>query len=130
MLTRQQYDFIKYLAQPDQGGLTMAEIAEEVGVSERTLYNWKNNETFQKELKRTILKYSLEGMPKVMEAIERGITEDRNAAMARLWTEMQGLTSKDRSTDESAPDDYDIESMRKRIEEYRKRHTNVVSIDQ
>lgn len=49
-LTDKQRHAVKLLAFKAENGLTNAEIAKEVGVSTRTLYNWKNARAFQAEL--------------------------------------------------------------------------------
>lgn len=122
MLSPEQYEAIKYLAQPKQGGFTLAEIAEKVGVSERTIYNWKNSEAFQKEFKRIVLKHSYEDMPEIMEAVKKAIVENRNAAMFRHWAEVQGLIKGDKGASGQQTDAGDIEDMKRRIEEYRNRN--------
>ena len=46
---------VKMLAQ----GYTIKETAEVVGVTDRTIYNWKNNEAFEAELDRLSVTYGL-----------------------------------------------------------------------
>lgn len=49
-LTEQQKQAIDYLVLRDQYGMTMEDVAEAVGVSSRTLRNWRNDKLFNKEL--------------------------------------------------------------------------------
>src|SRR5699024_10344091 len=83
-LSPQQQQAVQWLALPGKGGLTYAEIAEEVGVSRRTLYEWRNSKVFESEVKRKIIKYSSRRLPDMMKAITEAIIKDRNAAAMKL----------------------------------------------
>lgn len=90
-LTPEQYIAIGYLAQPQQGGKTVAEIAKECNVSERTIYNWKNDSAFEKELIAQMRRNVRDMIPAVNKAMFDTAVKDGNAAAAKLLFQQVGL---------------------------------------
>ena len=90
-LTTEQYIAIGYLAQPQQGGKTVAEIAKECNVSERTIYNWKNDSAFEKELIAQMRRNVRDMIPAVNKAMFDTAVKDGNAAAAKLLFQQVGL---------------------------------------
>ncbi|AUM66383.1 hypothetical protein C0R09_18695 [Brevibacillus laterosporus] len=90
-LTTEQYIAIGYLAQPQQGGKTVAEIAKECNVSERTIYNWKNDSAFEKELIARMRRNVRDMIPAVNKAMFDTAVKDGNAAAAKLLFQQVGL---------------------------------------
>ena len=90
-LTEAQYRAIVLLSQPKKGGLTYAEIAEEVGVDERTLRRWRNKDEFNEELKKAIMRDTLDRLPEVMASVPDHIINDGNAAMLRTLLQAHGM---------------------------------------
>ncbi|WP_217587010.1 phBC6A51 family helix-turn-helix protein [Lentibacillus saliphilus] len=133
-LDARHYRAINFLAQPDRGGLTLEQVAKECGVTLRTIHNWKNDPAFSRELKKTIIRYTQDDLPKVMKAMVKSATEDRNAAMVKLILQMNDMlpsgsdTVDDRLGGKASVND--IEDMQKRIEEFRSRKNNVVKMKQ
>ncbi|MGG0757552.1 phBC6A51 family helix-turn-helix protein [Brevibacillus laterosporus] len=90
-LTTEQYIAIGYLAQPQQGGKTVAEIAKECNVSERTIYNWKNDSAFEKELLAQMRRNVRDMIPAVNKAMFDTAVKEGNAAAAKLLFQQVGL---------------------------------------
>jgi predicted transcriptional regulator len=90
-LSPEQYVAIGYLAQPHNGGKTIAEIAQECGVSERTIYNWKNDEAFEKELIAQMRRNVRDMIPAVNRAMFDTAIKEGNAAAAKLLLQQVGL---------------------------------------
>lgn len=90
-LKLEQYEAIAYLNQPKRSRLTVEEIAERVGVSRKTIFNWKRDPAFDFELKRSIVARTQDKLPEAMDAIADAVIEDRNAAMAKILLEAHGM---------------------------------------
>lgn len=117
-LNDKQYAAIAILSQPKRGGLTYDQVAEQVGVSRTTLAEWRKRDDFNDELKRQIMRDTIERLPEVMASIPDHIINDGNAAMFRTLLQAQGLlTEKVEVATQSAGNDIDaikadIERMR------------------
>ncbi|WP_432352721.1 phBC6A51 family helix-turn-helix protein [Sporosarcina sp. A2] len=92
-LSAAQLRAIEYLALPNNGGLSYAEVAAEVGVDERTLRRWRQKDAFYTELKQTIVRNTAGDLPRVMAAIPDLILKDGNAAMLRVLLQAHGMLS-------------------------------------
>lgn len=104
-----QYAAIELLALPKRGGLTYEQVAEEVGCDRSTLRNWRNDDDFNEELKRKIMRNTLDRMPEVLDSIPDHIINDGNAAMFRtllqahsMLTEKHEVSTTDNNTDADA----------------------------
>lgn len=107
-LNDKQYAAIAILSQPKRGGLTYEQVAEEVGVSRTTLAEWRKRDDFNDELKRQIMRDTIERLPEVMASIPDHIINDGNAAMFRTLLQAQGLlTEKVEVTAQSSGNDID-----------------------
>lgn len=76
-LSEKQIAAIEYLALPKLGGKTYEQIAEEVGVSDRTLRNWRNDDTFVAELNKKIVRNTQERLPEVFAAAIDGVIKEK-----------------------------------------------------
>ncbi|WNF06380.1 phBC6A51 family helix-turn-helix protein [Brevibacillus borstelensis] len=90
-LTPEQYTAIQYLAQPDNGGKTVTEIAQECGVSVSTLYAWRRKPDFQREIIAETRRNLVNVLPKVNAAMTEAAVDDKNAAAAKLIYQQLGL---------------------------------------
>lgn len=90
-LNDKQYAAIAILSQPKRGGLTYEQVAEQVGVSRRQLQEWRKDDVFNDELKRQIMRDTIDRLPDVMASIPDHIINDGNAAMFRTLLQAQGL---------------------------------------
>lgn len=117
-LSDKQQAAIAILAQPKRGGLTYEQVAEQVGVHRDTLLIWRKQDDFNDELKREIMRSTLDRLPEVMASIPDHIINDGNAAMFRTLLQAQGLlTEKVEVQSQNKTDDIDaikaeIERMR------------------
>ncbi|PEL06727.1 phBC6A51 family helix-turn-helix protein [Bacillus sp. AFS017336] len=89
----EQYIAIQYLAQPKNGGLTIEEIAKKCGVSRATVFNWRKQPLFEKELKAEMVRQSRNRLPEVIEALTDMVIKGGNAAAAKLLLQMNGMLS-------------------------------------
>jgi predicted transcriptional regulator len=113
-LSELQIAAIEYLALPQRGGLTYEEIAAKVGVSDRALRNWRNDDTFADALvKRTIMN-AKEYLPEIMASIPRHIIEDGNAAMFRTYMQSIGALT-DRVEVDAKGAGVDMDAIRAQI---------------
>lgn len=120
-LNELQLAAIEFLSVPKRGGLTYEQIANKVGVSAVTLYKWRHNDDFNDELKREIVRKTIDRLPEVMEAVPDIIINDGNAAMLRTLLQAHGLLTDKVEVDNKTGTDSDIESMKAEIERIRNR---------
>lgn len=107
-LNDKQYAAIALLALPKRGGMTYEQVAERVGVHRDTLLAWRKDDAFNDELKRTIMRNTIDDLPEIMASIPRHIIEDGNAALFRTLMQAQGLlTDKVEITTDNKANDVD-----------------------
>jgi len=114
-LNEMQYAAIAILSQPKRGGLTYEQVAERVGVHRDTLLAWRKNDKFNDELKRTIMRATIDDLPEIMASIPRHIIEDGNAALFRTLMQAQGLLT-DKVEVTTTVGANDVDSMKAEIE--------------
>lgn len=90
-LTDKQYAAIALLSLPKRGGLTFAEVAERVGVSDRALRTWRNDDKFNNELKAQVMRNSIDDLPDIVASFKTHIVEQGNAALARTFMQALGM---------------------------------------
>lgn len=114
-LTEAQLQAIKYLALPNKGGMSYEEVAEKVGVTDRTLRTWRNDDRFNDELKRKIMRDTIDDLPEIIYSLKDHIVKDGNAAMLRTLLQAHSmLTEKvEVSTDNKAND---VDAIKAEIE--------------
>jgi transposase-like protein len=119
-LRTEQYEAIALLALPKEQRPTIAEIAKKVGVGERTIYDWKRNETFQTELKREITRNTQARLPELMEAlIDHGI--GGNAAAAKLILQANGMLTEKVEMNTTVTDGSgDVDALKARLAEMKR----------
>lgn len=114
-LNDKQYAAIAILSLPKRGGLTYKQVAEEVGVAESTLHEWRKQNAFDSELKREIVRNTLDRFPEVMASVPDHIINDGNAAMFRTLLQAYGLLTEkvEVTTDAKASD---VDAIKAEIE--------------
>lgn len=117
-LSELQVAAIEYLSVPKRGGLTYAEIAEQVGVSERTLLRWRDDDTFHNALNRKIVRSLSDRLPEVVESIADHIIIDGNAALYRTTLQALGLLTEKVEVDTKGSG-VDTGAMKAEIERFR-----------
>lgn len=118
-LNEKQYAAITLLSVPKRGGLTYEQIADQVGVSRRTLQEWRKSDDFTAELKNEIVRNTLDSLPEIMESIPRHIIDSGNAALFRTLLQAHGLLTERVELDTKGSNAGDVEAMRAKIEELR-----------
>lgn len=119
-LNEKQIAAIALLSAPKRGGLTYKQIAEEVGVAEKTIHEWRKLDHFNEEIKKQVLRNSVDRLPEIFDSIPDHITKEGNAAMFRTFLQSLGmLTEKVEVNDGSKTTD--IDEMKARLAEMRER---------
>lgn len=113
-LNDKQYAAIAILSQPKRGGLTYEQVAERVGVERTTLYHWRKDDLFNDELKRQIMRDTIDRLPEVMASIPDHIINDGNAAMFRTLLQAQGLLT-DKVEVSTQGNTEDIDAMKAKL---------------
>jgi AcrR family transcriptional regulator len=123
-LNERQYAAIALLATPKRSGLTYDEVAERVGVSRQTLYEWRNLDHFNEEMKKQVLRNAVEHLPDMFASVPKHVIEDGNAALFRTYIQSLGmLTEKvevDNKGGNTASDIDDMKAQIARMREQRK----------
>lgn len=112
---------INYLALPRRGGLTMQQIADEAQVSRQTVYDWLDNPVFAAELKKRMIRNTRDAMPNMINEAMKGVTEDRNAAMFKLFLEMNDMLANDINVGDKLDEAGDLDAVKARIAEFERR---------
>lgn len=121
-LNAEHYIAIKWLAQPKQGGLTVEQIAEKAGVSRATVFNWRKEPLFERELKREMVRRSQDRLPELIESLSEIAIRDGNAAMAKLALQINGLlTDKVEVETKTSANTIDYDSLDAEIAAFGKR---------
>jgi AcrR family transcriptional regulator len=120
-LNTEQYHAIKLLAQPKQGGLTAEQIAKEVGVSRATIFNWKNDALFDRELKAEMKRNAQSRLPEVLDNIYRVAAETENAAMAKLVLQLNDMLTERHEVAAVVGDTVDYEGLDDEITAFQER---------
>jgi transposase-like protein len=121
-LKPEQLQAVKYLAQPKQGGLTHEQIAEKVGVSRQTLYNWRRGIEFNDEIKREINRNTMHRIPDVIDSLLTQATKENQPsakAAELLLKTVSMLNDRLEVEDRTKKDDNqatDIDAMKAEIE--------------
>lgn len=90
-LNAEHYIAIGELARVKSERKTAEEIAALCGVSRATIFNWKKDPLFERELKRQIVRNGQSMLPEVIDNMYRVAAETENAAMAKLVLQMNDL---------------------------------------
>ena len=120
-LETSHYIAINYLSLPNKGGYTMQEIAEEADISRSTLYSWLDNPVFAAEMKRRMIRNSRNLLPGMIEEAAKGVTEDRNAAMFKLFLQMNDMLTDAVQVSDKLDSAGDVDAIHQRIQEYKDR---------
>lgn len=116
-LNAEHYIAIEYLSQPRKAGKSDVEIAAECGVTDRTLRNWKKDPLFERELKRQIVRNTIDRLPDIFESVPDIIIRDGNAAMFKTLLQTHDmLTDRVEVQTNDNGKGVDIDEMRARLE--------------
>lgn len=118
-LSEKQYAAIEYLSLPKRGGMTYEQIAEEVGITDRTLRDWRKEDAFNEELKRQVVRNTLDRLPEIMASTADHIINDGNAAMFRTLLQAHGMLTERVEVDNKSAGATDVDAMKAEIERMR-----------
>lgn len=118
-LSEKQYAAIEYLSLPKRGGMTYEQIAEEVGITDRTLRDWRKEDAFNEELKRQVVRSTLDRLPEIMASTADHIINDGNAAMFRTLLQAHGMLTERVEVDNKSAGATDVDAMKAEIERMR-----------
>lgn len=113
-LSDKQYAAIALLAVPKRGGLTYEQVAEEVGVTDDTLRTWRRQDAFNDELKREIVRRTLDRLPEIMDSVPDHVINDGNAALFRTLLQAHGMLT-DKVEVEQKGGSIDVDAIRERL---------------
>lgn len=114
-LSPEQYAAIAILSLPKRGGMTYEQVADQVGVDVRTLHRWRSDDRFNDELKRKIMRDTLDRLPEVQASIPDHIINDGNAAMYRTMMQSLGLLTDKVEVETTQKGAVDIEAIRAKL---------------
>lgn len=123
-LTTQQLEYIKIKSDPETRilGLTEKQIAEKIGIHERTLYLWKKIPEIRKAIVKESMLASVDSLPTILHEVYKIATHDidkevsgaAKIAALKLWMSCHGfLEGGDPDKDE--PKDRAAQSFEDRI---------------
>lgn len=115
-LSEKQLAAVALLALPGRGGMTYEEIAEKVGVSRQTLHAWRNQDEFNEEIKKQVLRNAVEHLPDMYAAIPRHVIEDGNAAFFRTYIQSLGMLTEHVEIENKSNTDTNIDQIKADIE--------------
>lgn len=113
-LSESQYAAIAILSQPKRAGLTYEQIAEQLGISTVTLFRWRRDDRFNDELKREIMRSTIDRLPEVMASVPDHIINDGNAAMLRTLLQSHDMLT-DKVEVETNDKAIDIDAIRAKL---------------
>lgn len=119
-LSEKQYAAVALLSQPKRAGLTYEEVAEKVGIARSTLQEWRKDEAFNDEIKRQVMRNTLDTLPEVMASISEHIINDGNAAMFRTLLQAHGMLTDKVEVENKNAGGTDVDAMKAEIERMRK----------
>jgi len=119
-LNEKQIAAITLLSLPKRGGLTYEEIAEKVGIARSTLQEWRKDDKFNEELKRQIVRNTLDDLPEIMSSIPKHIINDGNAALFRTLLQAHGMLTDKVEVETKGNSNTDVDTMKAEIERMRK----------
>lgn len=120
-LSDKQYAAIAILSLPKRGGMTYEQISDELGISSETLRRWRNEDAFNEELKRNIMRSTIDRLPEIMESVPDHIIDQGNAAMFRTLLQAHGLLTEKHEVTSGQNDAKDLEEMKAELAEFKKR---------
>ena len=118
-LSADHYVAIEWLSLPNKGGKTYEQIAEICGVTARTIENWRKDDTFDRELKRAIIRNNSARLPELVESLTDIAIKDGNAAMAKLALQVNGMLTDKVEVETKGNEGVDIEALKRRLETLR-----------
>lgn len=113
-----QLHAIEILAIPGRMGLTLKEVAAEVGCDESTLHRWRKEDHFYEAVRMSAIRQIGDKYPDLIKAGYDMVIRDGNAAALRTMLDLHGdLAPQKIEVTQTGGDS--VEDVRKRVEEMR-----------
>lgn len=100
-----------------EGTYTMQEIADEVGISRRQLYNWLEMDEFKTAYNNMVINHGKNRLREVMDSMYDAAIDERSAAAAKLILEAHEILNKKQTQDVNVHVDnnIDFKSIREQL---------------
>jgi hypothetical protein len=119
-LNAEHYIAIGELAKPKAERKTHEEIAKLAGVHRSTIFEWKKDPLFERELKRQIVRNTIDTLPDIFAAVPQHIIKDGNAALFKTLLQTHDmLKDKVEIETKTAEGGVDRDELRARLERLR-----------
>lgn len=112
-LNERQYAAIALLARCPS--MTYEDVAKEVGCGVSTLRLWRNDDTFNDELKRQVMREVVGDLPRVMASVPAHIVDGGNAAMFRTFLQSLGMLTEKHEVESKDSGRGDLDAIRAEI---------------
>ena len=122
VMNEKQWTAIAILATPGRGNMTYDEVAEKVGVSRMTIHRWRQDDKFNEEVKKQVLRNATEYLPDMYASIPKHVIEDGNAAMFRTFIQSLGMLTDKVEIDNKSEGGKEIDEMKAQLEAFRQRN--------
>ncbi len=119
-LNERQIAAIEYLSLPQRGGMTYAQIAEKVGITERQLYTWRQDDEFADAVVKRTIRNASEYLPDIMASVPSHIIDGGNAAMLRTYMQSIGALTEKVEVSSAGGGDEDVDKIREELGAIRK----------
>lgn len=120
-LTDKQWQAIAILSVPGRAGMTYEEVAEHVGVSDKTLREWRKREDFNEAIKTQVLNNAIDHLPEVFEALPKIIVEEGNGSVLRTWLQSLGMLTDKKEVEVSSKDGVDVDEIKEKLKSLEQR---------
>ena len=91
------------------------DVAKEVGCDVSTLWRWRNDDAFNDELKRQVMREVVGELPRVMASVPAHIVDGGNAAMFRTFLQSLGMLAEKHEVESKDSGRGDLDAIRAEI---------------
>lgn len=103
-----------------QSGMTLEQIAEQVGVHRRTIWRWSQTDEWRRFCRDKAVEMVEESVGDVLDVLTKRAIEAKNPKFVQLWLQVVGLLNHDAVKVEfNTSDQRSNETIRREIEELR-----------
>lgn len=118
-----------YLAIPDVHKKTLKEIAEECGVTERTICNWKNDDRFRELVHYLAERYMDDFITEVYAALRHRVVKDKSDKAIELALKRAGKLRDVQEVNATIEDKRDKEALEAKLRELEERAKELTDQD-
>lgn len=106
-----------------EGTYTMQEIADEVGISRRQLYNWLEMDEFKTAYNNMVINHGKNRLREVMDSMYEAAIDERSAAAAKLILEAHEILNKKNNISDvnvHVDNNIDLKSIREQLKKMKR----------